>query len=90
MGSAEGGGGVKIMYPTMTMPKMLTMRQAADYFGVGRNTLYKAIHAEQLKAYLPNGRDFLLKADEVAAWIETCRYSAFLPDGRTREAREIR
>lgn len=75
------------MYPTITIPKMLTLKQAADYFGIGRNTLYKAIHTEELKAYLPNGRDFLLKADEVAEWICKCRYSRFAPDGRTREAK---
>lgn len=47
------------------------VKEAAKLYGIGRNLLYNAIRARKLKAYKPNGRDFLLKVTEIEEWIET-------------------
>ena len=62
------------MYPTVTMPAMLKIKEAARVFKVGTATLRRAVHTGKLRAYIPNSRDMLVKADEVQAWIESCRY----------------
>jgi excisionase family DNA binding protein len=49
----------------------IKVREASKRFCIGINLLYKAIHEKELKAYKPNGRDFLLKTSEIEAWIES-------------------
>jgi len=39
--------------------------------GIGKDVFYRAIHSGELKAYKPNGRDFLLKVIEIEQWIES-------------------
>ena len=48
----------------------LKVKEAASVYGVGRNCIYNAIHRGELRAYKPNGRDYLLKTSEIEAWIE--------------------
>lgn len=52
----------------------IKVREAAEIFGIGRNLLYEAIKKKELRAYRPNCRDFLLKASEIEAWIESKVY----------------
>jgi len=52
----------------------LKVKPAAEYFSVGRDAIYKAIHNGELKAYKPNCRDFLVKVSEVQEWIESKAY----------------
>lgn len=49
----------------------MKVKEAALIFEVGRTLLYRAIQRKELKAYRPNGRDFLLDVDEVKAWIKS-------------------
>lgn len=56
------------------MKPFLKIKEAAEYYGVGIKLLYGAIHRKELRAYRPNCRDFLLKASEVEAWIESKVY----------------
>lgn len=67
------------MYPQITLPAMLTVKQAAEKFNIGRNRLYKAIQIGELRSYIPNQRDYLLKADEVEKWICKFVYSPIAP-----------
>ena len=53
------------------MKTFLKINEAVSTYGVGKNLLYGAIHNEELKAYRPNGRDFIVKAAEVEQWIES-------------------
>lgn len=53
------------------MKPFIKVREAAKFYGVGINLLYRAIQKRELKAYKPNGRDYLLKASEVESWIES-------------------
>lgn len=53
------------------MKTFLKIKEAATIYGIGRTLLYEAIHKGELKAYKPNGRDFLLKAIEIEKWIES-------------------
>ena len=48
----------------------LKVREAVELYGVGRNCIYNAIHRGELRAYKPNGRDYLHKTSEIEAWIE--------------------
>lgn len=48
----------------------LKIREAAELYGIGKNTLYEAIKQKELKAYKPNKRDYLLKVTELEGWIE--------------------
>ncbi|WP_407652297.1 excisionase family DNA-binding protein [Acetivibrio straminisolvens] len=48
----------------------LKVREAVELYGVGRDRIYSAIHNRELRAYKPNGRDFLIKVSELEAWIE--------------------
>lgn len=52
------------------MKSFIKVREAVQLFGIGKNNFYNAIHSGELKAYKPNGRDFLLKVSEVEKWIE--------------------
>lgn len=49
----------------------LKVKEAAEAYGIGKDAFYKAIRKRELKAYKPNGRDFLLKATEIEQWIES-------------------
>ena len=53
------------------MQNFIKVREAAKLYGIGRNLLYDAIHNGELRAYKPNGRDFLLKVTEIEQWIES-------------------
>lgn len=53
------------------MKTFMKIREAAKFFSIGKWTLYRAIRSGELRAYKPNGRDFLLKVSEVEKWIET-------------------
>jgi excisionase family DNA binding protein len=58
------------------MKSFIKIREAVEYYGIGKNIFYKAIHAGELKAYLPNCRDYLLKISEIESWIETKQVNA--------------
>jgi excisionase family DNA binding protein len=49
----------------------IKVKEAAALYGIGRTLLYTAIQNKELKAYKPNGRDFLLKVVELEKWIES-------------------
>lgn len=49
----------------------IKIREAVQLFGIGKNNFYNAIHTGELKAYRPNGRDYLLKVIEIEKWIES-------------------
>jgi len=49
----------------------LKVKEATKLYSIGRDTLYNAIKKGELKAYKPNGRDFLLKVIEIEQWIES-------------------
>lgn len=49
----------------------MKVKEVSKYFSIGRYSLYKAIHSGELRAYKPNGRDFLLKVSEIEEWIKT-------------------
>lgn len=49
----------------------MKVKEAASVYNVGTTRLYAAIHSKELRAYKPNCRDFLLKASEIEAWIES-------------------
>lgn len=51
------------------MKTFMKIREAAK--SIGKWTLYRAIHSGELRAYKPNGRDFLLKVSEIEEWIKT-------------------
>lgn len=69
------------MYPTITLPSMLKIAEAAKSFKVGAGTIRRAVQTGQLRGYTPNGHAILVKASEVQAWIETCQYNTQLPRG---------
>lgn len=49
----------------------IKIKEAVTFYGIGKEVFYKAIHSGELKAYIPNGRDFLLKVIEIEKWIES-------------------
>lgn len=49
----------------------LKIKEASKTYSIGRHALYEAIRSGALKAYKPNGRDYLLKATEIEKWIES-------------------
>jgi excisionase family DNA binding protein len=51
----------------------LKIKEAVKQYGIGKEIFYRAIHNGELKAYIPNGRDFLLKVTEIESWIESKR-----------------
>jgi excisionase family DNA binding protein len=53
------------------MKTFLKIKEVAELYGIGRTLLYEAIHKGELKAYKPNGRDFILKVEELEKWIES-------------------
>lgn len=56
------------------MKSFIKIKEAVEYYSVGKDVFYNAIHAGELKAYKPNCRDFLLKVTEIEQWIETKIY----------------
>ena len=73
------------MFPQVTMPAMLTINQAAASFNVGRGRIRTAVQTGELRSYMPNGRDYLVKADEVQKWIERFPYSPIIRENKRRE-----
>lgn len=69
------------MYPTITLPSMLKIKEAADAFRVGAGTIRTAVQTGRLRGYTPNGHTLLVKASEVQAWIDSCEYSTQLGRG---------
>lgn len=69
------------MYPTVTLPSMLKIAEAAKAFKVGAGTIRQAVQTGRLRGYTPNGHTLLVKAVEVQAWIECCEYSTRLERG---------
>lgn len=53
------------------MKTFIKIKEAVELYGIGKNIFYNAIHSGELKAYRPNGRDFLLKVSEIERWIES-------------------
>lgn len=57
------------------MKTFLKIREAVEFYGIGKDVFYRAIHRKELRAYRPNCRDFLLKVAEIEEWIETKVYT---------------
>lgn len=53
------------------MKNFIKIKEAVSLYGIGKDMFYNAIHRRELKAYKPNGRDFLLKVSEIESWIES-------------------
>jgi excisionase family DNA binding protein len=53
------------------MKPFLKVREAAKAYNIGRNLIYSAIHNKELKSYRPNGRDYLIKVEELESWIQS-------------------
>jgi excisionase family DNA binding protein len=53
------------------MKTFLKIKEAATFYGIGRTLLYMAIKNKELRAYKPNGRDFILKVEEIEKWIQS-------------------
>jgi excisionase family DNA binding protein len=61
---------------TITIPKIISVKEAMEIFGIGRPTLDEAIQRMELTAYKPNGKKYLLDAIEVFDWIKTKKYDS--------------
>ena len=48
---------------------ILTMREAAMFTGMSKNTLYKLIQADKIRHYRPNGKLVYFRRDELEAWL---------------------
>lgn len=48
----------------------MKIKEACEFFSLGKGVFYDAIRSGELKAYKPNKRDYLLKSTEIEAWIE--------------------
>ena len=48
---------------------ILTMREAAMFTGMSKNTLYKLIQADKIKHYRPNGKLVYFRRDELEQWL---------------------
>lgn len=48
---------------------ILTMREAAMFTGLSKNTLYKLIQADKIKHYRPNGKLVYFRRDELEQWL---------------------
>lgn len=53
------------------MKTFLKVKEAVKLFSIGRDCIYNAIRKGELKAYRPNGRDYLLKVSDIELWIES-------------------
>lgn len=63
------------MYPTVTIPAMLRVPEAAKIFRIGAGTIRQAVQTGKLRGYVPAGHAILVRADEVQAWIESQPYN---------------
>ena len=52
----------------------LKIKEASEKYRIGKNQLYRAIESGALKAYRPNGRDFLIKVCDIESWMDTKIY----------------
>lgn len=48
---------------------ILTIREAAMFTGLSKNTLYKLIQADKIKHYRPNGKLVYFRRDELEQWL---------------------
>lgn len=48
---------------------ILTMREAAMFTGMSKNTLYKLVQADKIKHYRPNGKLVYFRRDELEQWL---------------------
>ena len=64
------------MYEMVQVPKFLKIEEAAETFNVSGRVLRTAIQREDIPAFRPNGKTYLVKAEDVRKWIEGTRYSA--------------
>ena len=55
----------------IALKSFIKIKEAVKLYGIGKDVFYRAIHSGELKAYKPNGRDFLLKVIEIEQWIES-------------------
>lgn len=55
--------------------QMLTVFEAAQKYHIGRNRIYTAIQAGELKAFRPNSKSYILKESDVEEWIASFPYS---------------
>jgi len=53
------------------MKAFMRVKEASEHFSLGRDALYGAIKRREVKAYKPNGRDYLLKVADVERWVES-------------------
>ena len=53
------------------MKTFIKTKEVVELYGLGRALLYEAIRNKELKAYKPNGRDYLFKVEELEKWIES-------------------
>lgn len=58
----------------VTVPRILTIKETMKIFEIGRASIDEAIQKEELTAYRPNGRKYLLDANEVLEWIKKKKY----------------
>jgi hypothetical protein len=49
------------------MKTFFKLREAVQIYRIGKEVFYKTIYSSELKAYITNGRDFLLKVSEIEA-----------------------
>jgi excisionase family DNA binding protein len=47
----------------------LSVHEAAKEFKIGRNRLYEAIKAKELRAYKPNSKTLLINPNDIIRWI---------------------
>ena len=65
---------IAAMTTAVTVPRMMTIAEAAKTFHVSEKSIRRAIHADELNAYVPGMRNQLVAADEVASWIRSKPY----------------
>lgn len=78
------------MYPRITLPAMLKVKEAAEAFRVGAGTIRKAVQTGQLKGYSPNGHAILVKATEVQEWIDSLPYNTRIGRKAARTDKETK
>jgi excisionase family DNA binding protein len=61
---------------TVTIPKIISIKEAMAIFEIGRASLDEAIQKMELTAYRPNGKKYLLDAEEVFQWIKGKKYQS--------------
>lgn len=61
---------------TVTIPRILSIKEAMKIFGMGRPTIDAGIQSGELPAYRPNMKQYLLDATEVLEWIKKRKYDS--------------